>query len=219
MKAVWGFHAIGNDQRMNNIEHYQKFVKSVSIYPDAGRNLVYPAMGLVGEVGEFFNKLKKVDRDNAGRLDEEFEAMLVQELGDALWYHAAICNEVNLEMRDILSIHAKEKILTWKELDRYFEKKVGLTADSLHQASFSFSFAGYRFAFYIHRIVELRPRDAADYLRNDGEFKLWFKGSVRNIWQVAYFLESSLYSAATMNYRILSDRKERGKLHGSGDDR
>lgn len=204
---------------MNNIEMYQRFVKSVSVYPDAGRNLVYPIMGLVGEMGEFFNKLKKVDRDNAGRLDDEYEAMLVQELGDALWYHAAISNEVGADMRDILSMHAKGKILTWEELDRYFEKKGGFTADNLHQASFSFGNTCYRFAFHTHRVVELRPRDAAEYLLDDGEFMIWFKGSVRNMWQVTSFLDSSLFSAATLNYSILSDRAERGKLHGSGDQR
>lgn len=48
--------------------------------------LVYCALGLTGEAGEFANKVKKVYRDHQGNLPRPVVTDLIYELGDVLWY-------------------------------------------------------------------------------------------------------------------------------------
>jgi hypothetical protein len=45
--------------------------------------LVYPLMGLAGEVGEMLNKAKKCARDGSGGMDFDVEDALSDELSDA----------------------------------------------------------------------------------------------------------------------------------------
>lgn len=52
--------------------------------------LVYPVLGLVGEAGEIANKLKKVARDNEGRWEPDLTEDYEKEVGDVLWYVAAV---------------------------------------------------------------------------------------------------------------------------------
>lgn len=58
--------------------------------------LLYPAMGMAGEVGEFINKVKKIYRDNT--IDE---VGLGQELGDILWYLAECATQLGFDLDDI----------------------------------------------------------------------------------------------------------------------
>jgi len=58
--------------------------------------IVYPALGLAAEAGEVANKVKKIIRD--GELDH---GSIVAELGDCLWYLAALCRDLNVDMADV----------------------------------------------------------------------------------------------------------------------
>jgi len=46
-----------------NFEKYQKESRKTAIYPDLGKNIVYPTLGLTGEAGEVAEKVKKVIRE------------------------------------------------------------------------------------------------------------------------------------------------------------
>ena len=60
-------------------------------------NLLYVLMGLVGEVGEVYSLLAKGIRD--GVEDEEaFRDKVKKELGDVLWFVAAICEDMDYTM-------------------------------------------------------------------------------------------------------------------------
>ena len=60
-------------------------------------NLLYALMGLVGEVGEVYSLLAKGIRD--GVEDEEaFRDKVKKELGDVLWFVAAICEDMDYTM-------------------------------------------------------------------------------------------------------------------------
>lgn len=78
---------------------YQKKAKSTAIYPEAYK-LVYPALGLAGETGEVAEKVKKSIRD--GNLDVEG---LKKELGDVLWYIAAIANDMGFDLSEIAQMN------------------------------------------------------------------------------------------------------------------
>lgn len=80
---------------------YQKQARTTAIYAGAGKNFIYPTLGLVGEAGEVAEKIKKVIRDGDGTVDNEKRAELEKELGDVLWYIANLGAELGLEMDQI----------------------------------------------------------------------------------------------------------------------
>lgn len=96
------------------LSDYQKKAQMTALYPDAGSNLYYPALGLGGEVGEVLNKVKKVMRDHDGKITDEFREVLKSELGDVLWYVAALARELNLDLDDIAQANL-EKLSSRKE--------------------------------------------------------------------------------------------------------
>lgn len=49
-------------------------------------------LGLVGEAGEVAEKVKKLQRNNDGKMSEVERQELVRELGDVLWYLSAIAH-------------------------------------------------------------------------------------------------------------------------------
>lgn len=60
-------------------------------------NNLYALIGLVGEVGEVYSLLAKYIRD--GVEDEEaFNDKVKKELGDVLWFVAAICEDMDYTM-------------------------------------------------------------------------------------------------------------------------
>jgi NTP pyrophosphatase (non-canonical NTP hydrolase) len=77
---------------------YQRRSRATAVYPDAGANLTYPALGLCGEAGEAAEKVKKTIRDDGGRLTPERRDALAGELGDVLWYVAQLATEADLDL-------------------------------------------------------------------------------------------------------------------------
>ena len=63
--------------------------------------LVYPILGLVGEAGEIANKVKKIARDNGGRLDPDQQLDLCKESGDSLWYQGAVATALDVSLGEI----------------------------------------------------------------------------------------------------------------------
>lgn len=80
---------------------YQQRSRATAVYPGAGDNIVYPALGLCGEAGETAEKVKKAIRDDGGTLTEERRAAIAAELGDVLWYAAQLATEAGLELEEI----------------------------------------------------------------------------------------------------------------------
>ncbi len=80
------------------IDAYQEIANETAIYPNKGDNLSYPTLGLCGEAGEIANKVKKIYRDHDGVLSDEYREMLADELGDCLWYVAAIATELKVSL-------------------------------------------------------------------------------------------------------------------------
>jgi len=87
---------------------YQKKAWETAIYPNKGNNLVYPMLGLGGESGEVLEKMKKIIRDENSKVSEEKKQELKKELGDVLWYLAAISTELGLDLEDVIQVDLKK---------------------------------------------------------------------------------------------------------------
>lgn len=83
-----------------DINEYQTKAIKTAIY-GAGNKIVYPTLGLAGEAGELANKVKKVLRDNSGEFTPEKKEEIAYELGDILWYCAALANDLGYTLGEL----------------------------------------------------------------------------------------------------------------------
>jgi NTP pyrophosphatase (non-canonical NTP hydrolase) len=87
---------------MVTMDGYQTEVMKNKIY-GYGNAINYPILGLLGEAGEIANKYKKVLRDDNGVLSPEKRQDLIDELGDVLWYVAALADDLEINLGDVAS--------------------------------------------------------------------------------------------------------------------
>ena len=93
---------------------YQDKSRETAIYPNAGNNIIYPTLGLVGEAGEIANKVKKIQRDSHGILSESMRLAILDEMGDAMWYMAQLATEIEVSFEEI-AIQNIEKLQLRKQ--------------------------------------------------------------------------------------------------------
>lgn len=109
----------------SDLAGYQIIATKSAIYPGKGTpfGLMYAALGL-GEAGEVQNKVKKAFRDDGvlsinevggGHATVEFfptpeerKAQIIKELGGALWYIAATCEELGVSLADVALANLEE---------------------------------------------------------------------------------------------------------------
>lgn len=83
------------------LDEYQGRAFETAIYPGKGACLSYPVMGLAGEVGEVCNQVKKIHRDDNGMVCDARREAIAAELGDVLWYCAALATELHINLSKI----------------------------------------------------------------------------------------------------------------------
>ena len=83
------------------LNDYQKNAKRTAHYVEIGAPYIYPLIGLSGEVGELLNKVKKIFRDDAGKVTDSRKEARMGELGDVLWYVAQIATVSDVELADV----------------------------------------------------------------------------------------------------------------------
>lgn len=73
-------------------------------------NNFYTLTGLVGEVGEVYSLIAKGIRDGFENEDDEieFERKLKKEIGDILWFIAALCEDMEFTMDECAEIVIKK---------------------------------------------------------------------------------------------------------------
>ena len=89
-------------------DEYQKAALKTDVTSKKGSGLVSirfmdKVLGLVGESGEFADKIKKILRDKDAELSEEDRQELVKELGDVLWYAAVLSHYLGTSFDEVAS--------------------------------------------------------------------------------------------------------------------
>lgn len=111
-------------QELLTLDGYQEQAAATALYPgaaeiimeatfgaeinEAGQDLlglVYLALGLAGEAGEFANKVKKILRDHYGRITEEMRIDLLDELGDNQWYLSQAARHLNCRLSTVAAMN------------------------------------------------------------------------------------------------------------------
>lgn len=79
---------------------YQTEAMKTAIYPE-NKAIVYTCLGLLSEAGEIAGKVKKVIRDKNGVFDDDVTDAISHEIGDVLWYVAALCKALDISMAHV----------------------------------------------------------------------------------------------------------------------
>ena len=113
-------------ERKTKIEEYLKKALLTARYPKISKLLdnyvvrkelgqgikefdwIYPFVGLVGEMGECANILKKVMRDSKFTIIHDTKAKLADEIGDIFWYLVVLCHELGLDPKQILEYNIEK---------------------------------------------------------------------------------------------------------------
>lgn len=85
------------------LTEYARRARETAVYPARGEfaGLAYTGLGLAGEAGAAADQIKKVLRDDDTSRTPARVAKIAHELGDTLWYVAAVCAELGLDMEEV----------------------------------------------------------------------------------------------------------------------
>lgn len=88
-----------NQEKLLTASEYSDWVEGMVITSGQTR-MIENTLGLVGEAGEFAEKVKKVIRD--GTFDRE---LILKELGDVVFYAAALANYFGSDLQEVIDIN------------------------------------------------------------------------------------------------------------------
>ena len=82
---------------MVDFNSYKRSAEGTAIYPNQHK-IIYHALGMAGEAGEVANKVKKLIRDGPDNRPDTWREDIASEIGDVLWYCAALASDLNLSL-------------------------------------------------------------------------------------------------------------------------
>ena len=112
-----------NLRKQFSFDEYQVAMRQTAFYPNVGDNWTFPALGLAGETGEVCDKIKKIIRDDKGKLTKKNREFLKKELGDVLFYVAAQAWELGFKLSEVAEGNVE------KTLDRKRRNKLAGSGD------------------------------------------------------------------------------------------
>ncbi|MCR0984039.1 nucleoside triphosphate pyrophosphohydrolase family protein [Roseomonas populi] len=81
---------------------------SLSDQHSDGGSLAFPLLGLFGETGSLLSEVKKKQRDRISY--RGYASAVVEELGDVLWYLAAVASRTGAPLSDVFAAAAPERV-------------------------------------------------------------------------------------------------------------
>jgi len=87
---------------------YQQETRKTAVYPLHEQKGYYPILALCGEVGELANVYKKSLRGDFDGEKATFEAKIMDELGDVLWYVARVAEDFGFPLNEIARFNLKK---------------------------------------------------------------------------------------------------------------
>lgn len=89
-----------------NLDEYQKQALTTDLFggkmqPLTSMAFIDKVLGLVGESGEVADKIKKIIRDQNGKMTDDQKQDISKELGDVLWYVAVMGEYLGVSMDEI----------------------------------------------------------------------------------------------------------------------
>jgi len=81
------------------LDTYQAAAQRTDQRRDVDNGLSFPLLGLFGETGSLLSEIKKKQRDQVAYIG--YEGSVAEELGDVLWYLAAVTSRAGLSLADL----------------------------------------------------------------------------------------------------------------------
>lgn len=87
------------------LDEYQKKAHATAQYPEQGKSILYCALKLSGEAGEFSEKVGKLWRNRGAKNVDDYDAAekmaLAYELADVLWYISEAAQQLGFSLNSI----------------------------------------------------------------------------------------------------------------------
>ena len=71
-------------------------------------NINWGSLSLAGEIGEFCNLVKKINRDDGGVITADRKLQMKDELGDIFWYFIFVCDILQLNPEKIMEYNLEK---------------------------------------------------------------------------------------------------------------
>jgi len=193
-----------------NLSEYQEKARSTAIYhvgEDYDQNIcmIYPGLGLVGECGEVAEKIKKLYRDDNGKLTDKRKEAIKKELGDCCWYLSNLCSDTDCDLQVCYEMKSSSqtqrvRLMEWPQLVLHMNRCAGMVAEALESWYYDYACRlgeRSRFVAIAHNVTKI----------------------LVCIEELAFRCDCTLEDVYALNIEKLLSRKERGKIKGDGDDR
>jgi len=171
-------------------KEYRKQMWQFAVYPNRGNNPLYAELGLLSEIGELAGEAKRVIRDDGGELTPERREKMIDELGDIMWYLAAISHEISSE--DFLT--------SLEDIQRHSPKISGEVREPPKNVN--------EFLSRINKLPDILYTEDSQ----SKKFYLELKGLIE-------YLDTTLEEVLRRNVDKLQSRMKRNKIKGEGGDR
>lgn len=185
-----------------NWNEYQQGALTTAIYP-LKRELEYTVLGLCSEVGEV-GEAYAAGKSGWGYRDADIKA-LHKEIGDCFWYVAAVADALEMNLLTVAMYGESLGLPPVKA-----PNSRGLTVLAI--VSESSAMAG---------VVKKAIRDNDGFVPSEGRVKL-MESLYKTVWLLDALCDMfyvSRHAVMVDNLNKLADRKARGVLQGSGDNR